>query len=61
MTENPQEQVIINFIKQLVKQKPTIRLCEITKALQDNNMTLRKGKIHHQTIKAILVRENLII
>ncbi len=57
--KHPQEQVVINFIKQLVVNKPNIRLCEIMKSLVANNMTLRNGKLYHQGIKLILIREGL--
>jgi DNA invertase Pin-like site-specific DNA recombinase len=59
IVENPEEQKVIMFIKQLVKTYPTIKLSTIMKALLENNMTLRKGKMYHEGIRSILARENI--
>ena len=59
MVENPKEQEVIAYVKQLVKTYPTIKLSTIMEALLENNMTLRKGKMYHEGIRSILARENI--
>lgn len=56
---NEKEQEVINFIKQLVKQYPKIRICDIIRQLKNNNTTLRNGKLYHEGIRTILKRENI--
>jgi hypothetical protein len=57
--ENPKEQKVISFIKQLVEQYPKIKLTTIMKALKENNMTLRNGKLYHEGIRSILINEKI--
>jgi site-specific DNA recombinase len=57
--ENPEEQKIISYIRQIVLDFPEIRVCDLIKILKSQNITLRKGKLHHQTITDILEDEDI--
>ena len=60
VAENTREQTIISFIKQLVINKPNIKLAEIMRLMTNNKMALRNGKLYHEGITAILAREGFI-
>ena len=57
--ENPEEQKVILFIKQLRLENPKIKICDIMRQMKVNNFTLRNGKLYREGIRAILKRENL--
>lgn len=60
MVKSLSEQIIIKFIRESVINKPNITLAAIIRLMRENNMTLRKGKLYHEGITAILAREGFI-